>query len=139
MPRPYTKYSQADRQHALEQVRIDASQGIPASVTARRIGINPNTIALWAKHDRTLYNVRLSAIYTRGIRFQRDMSENARLRRTQFALRRLSLYRAEHGITLRPTPWPADDPRRIENKRKAASDTTSGVDAKPARGKQARK
>ena len=121
MARTYTKYSEADRQRALEQVRIDARQGIPASVTARRIGHNARTVQYWATRDRTVYNARLSAIHTPGLRFARDMSAWGRQRMVQVALRRLSLYRQEHGIKLRPTPWPADDPRRKENKVRAKS------------------
>lgn len=117
MPR---KYTTEERQRALEAVRQAARQGIPASVVARQIGLNARTVQYWATSDRTTYQARLSAIHS-GLRFTRDNPENGRARLMSIFLRRLSLYRQEHGITLRPTPWPADDPRRRENKARAKS------------------
>ena len=133
MARPYRQYTQAEREHAINLVRTAAMQGVPTSTVARHLGLNPRTVQYWATRDRQTYQARLSAIHTPGLRFPRGMSDKARLRRTYFALRRLSLYRQEHGIKLRPTPWPADDPRRRENKAKRdQADTTSSV-AKPAK------
>ncbi len=96
MPRPRHPL----REQAIKQAVSDLRDAVPVHVTARRLGISTRTLSSWLQWHPGAYQARLFAIH--NLPLARGLSPKQADFWKSMRLRRLSLYREQYNIKLRP-------------------------------------
>lgn len=88
------------RDYAIQQSITALRDGVPVRVIALRLGVSPRTLHSWLERHPEAYKARLHAIA--NMRLAHDETGKRTAFWQEMRLRRLSLYREQHGINLRP-------------------------------------